>query len=81
MPSTCCKSLRVLLSDSLAKVVKVEEVFTPVALFDASLSELMTPCELRSSPKFATGPPPDSRSFAEIVLQISLLSHAPPHAV
>ncbi len=75
MPQGCCKSLTVVVPDGAKVPVASLESFTlPVEwmlVFTVALPE-----PLDATP--ATGPPPDSPTFAELVLNRSLLSHAPP---
>ncbi len=75
MPQGCCKSLTVVVPDGTkVPTVSLESFTLPVEwmlVFTVALPE-----PLDATP--VTGPPPDSPTFAELVLNRSLLSHAPP---
>ena len=73
----CCKSLRILPADAGAKLVKVPESLPTVEWVWVALAETGAPERLAAKAVNATGPP-GAWSFAEVVLQRSLLSHAPP---
>ena len=78
--SACCKSLRVLPADVGAKFVKAPDSVPMIAWVWVTLAG--TVAVERPAAKVAqTTGPPGARSFAEVVLQRSLLSHAPPSAV
>lgn len=72
MPQGCCKSLKVTMPDA-AKIPLA--TVAPVILF---FSAFVLVVLAESSPQISGGPPPDSPTFAELVLNRSLLSHAPP---
>jgi hypothetical protein len=71
----CCKELRAVLAKSAAKVLS----FRPAAAMDYAVTERFVPLVVPVSPllRLDTGPP-RAFSFAEVVLQESVLSHAPP---
>ena len=76
----CCKVLRAtLLSSSKDISFNITTVFVPFAYI---VGVVIPPVESRISRTFEwdTGPP-GSESFAELVLQRSLLAHAPPLAL
>ncbi len=72
----CCKSLRVLPAAS-AKLVEAPDSLPMVAWAWAVLAETLAVERPAAEVAHTTGPP-GARSFAEVVLQRSLLSHAPP---
>ena len=76
MPQGCCKTLKVAMPDA-AKIPQatLTPILPVVAEWFAALALAMP--EKRSAIT-ATGPPPDSPTFVELVLNRSLLSHAPP---
>ena len=72
----CCKTMRAVVPD----VVHVNQpsVWAVVLTFAETLFLFPTPAE-DSAPAFAdSGPPERASTFSELVLQQSLLSHAPP---
>jgi hypothetical protein len=73
----CCQHLQVLLlaDDALVKLPAASVLFELAWLYLAAFK-----VEENAPVEFDTGPP-QSRSFAEVVLQRSLLSHAPPFEV
>lgn len=75
-PIQCCKSLRVLVPDGTKAPVNDAPLLAVIPLtweIDVHLAELRP-----SDGSQATGPPPDSPSFAELVLHRSMQAHAPP---
>ena len=71
----CCKALHVLVPDG------AKTPATPLAdslSFPAKLLLAVLPPVVEDTTQTDTGPPPDVPTFAEIVLNRSLLSHAPP---
>ena len=71
----CCKALHVLVPDG------AKTPATPLAdslPFPAELLLAVLPPVVEDTAQTDTGPPPDVPAFAEIVLNRSLLSHAPP---
>ena len=73
--SECCKALHLLLPDG-AKTPAIS--VTDSLPFPAELLLAVLQPILEDSSQTGTGPPPDVPAFAEIVLNRSLLSHAPP---
>ena len=73
----CCKSLRLLPADAGAKLVKAPDSLPMGAWVWVALAETMAAERPAVKAVNATGPP-GAWSFAEVVLQRSLLSHAPP---
>ena len=73
----CCKSLRVLPVEAGAKLVKAPDSPPMVAWVWVALVEMLAAERPVANARNATGPP-GAWSFAEVVLQRSLLSHAPP---
>lgn len=73
----CCKSLRVLPADAGAKLVKAPESLPIVEWVRVALAETGAAERPAAKAVNATGPP-GAWSFAEVVLQRSLPSHAPP---
>ena len=75
----CCKQLRLLPIEEGAKLINVHE---ETCCFEADWSlafAVHAAEEARATSQVGTaGGPPRARSFAEVVLQRSLLSHAPP---
>jgi hypothetical protein len=72
----CCKMLRATLT-SEAKVVEVaSKTFLPIQ--DWIVAELISVGETQLSPLEIDTGPPFAGSFAESVLQRSILAHAPP---
>jgi len=72
----CCKMLRATLA-SEAKVVEVASTtFLPIQ--DWIVAELTSAAEAQASPLELDTGPPFAGSFAESVLQRSILAHAPP---
>lgn len=71
----CCKSLHAVVpADAKLPLVSSLEILAPPIewpVFSVALTDL-------SAATPATGPPPDSPTFAELVLHRSLRSHAPP---
>ncbi|MDQ3621423.1 MAG: hypothetical protein M3463_02910, partial [Verrucomicrobiota bacterium] len=76
---TCCKSLRVLPADAVAKLVKASDSPPMLAAAWVALAEIPAVERPAAQVRHTTGPP-WAWSFAETVLQRSLLSHAPPFA-
>lgn len=71
----CCKSLHALMpADAKLPVASLLEI--GVLPEEWSVREIVQPELCPAAP--ATGPPPDILGFAELVLNRSLLSHAPP---
>ena len=75
----CCKSLRVLPADAGAKLVKAPDSALMISWVWAVLAEVWA-VESPAAKVMSSTEPPWVRSFAEAVLQRSLLSHAPPFA-
>lgn len=75
----CCKSLRVLPTDTPVKLVQAQENVLLFELIWTALCEAPAVRLVVGEVARATGPP-RAESFAEMVLQRSLLSHAPPLA-
>ena len=74
----CCKALQGMPADMAKGDMKYDtSLFT---LLDFAVTALCSPSTLPAVRALATGPPP-SISFAELILQRSLLAHAPPAAV
>jgi hypothetical protein len=74
--SDCCKTVTVVVPEnSKAPAAKVCD-FEPLAVVVALVA--LQSQSLQAGERSATGPPPDFPSFAELVLQRSLHSHAPP---
>jgi hypothetical protein len=75
-PDGCCKSLKIAMPDS-AKIphATATQLLPIVAEF---LVIFALPLPLEVSALAVDGRPPDSPTFAELVLNRSLLSHAPP---
>ncbi len=72
----CCKMLRATIT-SEAKVVEVaSKTFLPIQ--DWIVAELISAAEPQLSPLELDTGPPFAGSFAESVLQRSILAHAPP---
>ena len=72
----CCKMLRATLT-SEAKIVEIaSNTFLPIP--DWVVTELISAAETRLSPLELDTGPPFAGSFAESVLQRSILAHAPP---
>ena len=72
----CCKMLRATIT-SEAKVVEVaSKTFLPIQ--DWIVAELISAAETQLSPLEIDTGPPFAGSFAESVLQRSILAHAPP---
>jgi len=72
----CCKTLRATIT-SEAKVVEVESKnFVPIQ--DWIVAELISAVNTQLSPLELDTGPPFAGSFAESVLQRSILAHAPP---
>ena len=72
----CCKMLRATIT-SEAKIVEVaSQNFVPIQNW--SVAELISATETRRSPLELDTGPPFADSFAESVLQRSILAHAPP---
>ncbi len=78
MPQGCCKTLNVVtpVGAKLPDAAQADIVKAPLDLQSAVL--ILPPAKISAAPE--TGPPPDSPTFAELVLQRSLHSHAPPFA-
>jgi hypothetical protein len=77
MPQGCCKSLKV----TTPEMAKVPAVSAAGELLPVHLESLETPAPCLNpgnAASFDTGPPCDVPTFAELVLNRSLLSHAPP---
>lgn len=75
--SPCCKTLRA----TVATPVKAPEVQTDTSVFASEfVSQIHTydDRQLERVSYFADTGPPGSSTFAELVLQRSILSHAPP---
>jgi hypothetical protein len=71
----CCKSLRALPPDTAAPLSVTPALlaaFLPLEILEAPLERALAPAGGAS--------PPGAQSFAELVLQQSLLGHAPPIA-
>ncbi len=76
-PQECCKSLNVLPAVTAKIAVTTPPILVDLAaLFAAAAVEVEAPRLL----EWMDSGPPRASSFAEIVLQQSLLSHAPPRA-
>ena len=74
----CCRALQGLPADVAQVDMKYDtSLFT---LLDFAVTALFSPSTPPAVRALATGPPP-SISFAELILQRSLLAHAPPSAV
>jgi hypothetical protein len=76
----CCAALRSTLpapEKALAAPLSLENGLQPVALWSFWHSVLL---EMGEIEPIETGPPRNAQSFAELVLQRSLRSHAPPRA-
>ncbi len=77
-PLECCKSLKAAAPDVASKLTPASQ---PVlAVLPLMLMVLFDISQKSSLAIFETGPPPDSFSFTELVLQQCLLAHAPPLA-
>ena len=76
MPHGCCKTLNVVTPDGAKLPDKAQADIVKVPLDLPSTVFLSFPPVISAAPE--TGPPPDSPTFAELVLQRSLHSHAPP---
>jgi hypothetical protein len=74
MPGGCCKTLKVTTPDAAKAPLPDFALVLPD--FTASFSQ--PPVSLLPAAIPSTGPPPDFPSFVELVLNRSLLSHAPP---
>lgn len=78
LPQGCCKTLNVVTPDG-AKLPDKAQADIVKAPLDLQSSVVILPSvKIYAAPE--TGPPPDSPTFAELVLQRSLHSHAPPFA-
>lgn len=73
----CCKSLRLLPADAGARFVKAPDSSLTMPLVWVELAQFLAVETLAVKVLHSTEPPL-TRSFAEVVLQRSLLSHAPP---
>jgi len=76
----CCAALRSTIptpEKALAAPLISDDGFQPAALWISRHSILAETSEVEP---IETGPPRDARSFAELILQRSLRSHAPPFA-
>ena len=78
MPQGCCKTLNVVTPDGAKLPVAAQGDVLKAPLVLLLAISISVSCEVNAAPE--TGPPPDVPSFAEVVLQRSLLSHAPPFA-
>lgn len=76
MPQGCCKTLKVAVPDDSKVPQVVVAAFVPV--FAEVLTLFAHAHVSGSTTTHDNGPPPDSPTFAELVLNRSLLSHAPP---
>lgn len=76
MPQGCCKTLKVAVPDDAKIPQAAVETFVPV--FAEVLAIFAHAQIAKSTSAHDNGPPPDSPTFAELVLNRSLLSHAPP---
>ena len=74
----CCKALQSLPPDTAKVDVKYDTAF--FTLVDFVVTAVPSVAAPQTAPALDTGPP-RSMSFAELILQRSLLSHAPPLAV
>ena len=75
----CCKTLHSLPAPTPAKVAKLAAEPLATALVWAFMDEARSAQPMRNGQVLDSGPPL-GWSFAEVVLQRSLLSHAPPSA-
>ena len=74
----CCQSLQVATPDA-AKISPASQMV--LAVLPLMLAVLFDASSVEAEPAaFEAGPPLESLSFAELVLQKCLLSHAPPVA-
>ena len=73
----CCKALQGMPADTVKADVKYNEALFTLVDFVVMAEPSAAAPQTASEP--ATGPPP-SISFAELILQRSLLTHAPPFA-
>ncbi|HKP93126.1 MAG TPA: hypothetical protein VJS88_04450 [Chthoniobacterales bacterium] len=72
----CCKDIRAVVVKMLAKVLT--SAVRPAVPLDHSAIQCLEPARLATAVGgLATGPPP-AATFAEVVLQRSVLAHAPP---
>ena len=78
MPQGCCKTLSVVTPDGAKLPDKAQADIVKAPLDFHSVVLILPPEKISAAPE--TSPPPDSPTFAELVLQRSLLSHAPPFA-
>ena len=76
MPQGCCKTLKVAMPDGAKIPQEFVVLVLPVVAEWLVTFTIALPEENRAAPD--NGPPPDSPTFAELVLNRSLLSHAPP---
>ena len=72
----CCKSLHAVLPDGAKLPAAHAPVFAVLPVVWVLALQAQMP--ERTASAGDTGPPPDVPTFAELVLQRSLLSHAPP---
>ncbi len=72
----CCKMLRATLASEAKTVEVASENFVPIQ--DWIVAELISVAETQPSPLELDTGPPFAGSFAESVLQRSILAHAPP---
>jgi hypothetical protein len=73
----CCKILRALVSTASKSWVRDDTSFSDVDLYFERLALIATSRNAPLPLLLDTGPP-GSRSFAELILQRSILAHAPP---
>jgi hypothetical protein len=78
MPEGCCKSLTVVVPDSTK--IPVASFLELCALPDEWMLAFIVALPEPPDVAVPTGPPPDAPAFVELVLNRSLLSHAPPSA-
>jgi hypothetical protein len=76
LPQGCCAKLKIAMPDAAKVPQAVVAAFVPI--FAEVLAVIAYTHDAESTAAPATGPPPDVPAFAELVLNRSLLSHAPP---
>ena len=76
MPQGCCKTLKVAMPDGGKLPSAATADIAPVVVEIFHALTLAADAEIAAAPDI--GPPPDSPTFAELVLHRSLRSHAPP---
>jgi hypothetical protein len=76
MPQGCCKTLKVAMPEGAKLLPAVVAELVPVVMEMLHALAFAPPSESAAAPD--PGPPPDVPAFAELVLNRSLLSHAPP---